>query len=150
MNNDDIIDSLSEDEDEFLLPMDQLLDSVMDCEEREGGESGGGSTLAAESEVIEIQPSPPLGGTQKNNPPKTTPFKPPFSSAVSQPSCSSFRPSQGAMPDNASEFQGQYSHTQEMMKIFTQVWQPIHFSKTNHAFSADCGVHLPQVVVPPY
>ena len=121
MNNDDIIDSLSEDEDEFLLPMDQLLDSVMAREKREGGERGGDSTLTAESEVIEIQPSPPLGNTQKSNPPKAAPFKPPFSSAESRPSCSSFRPSQGAMPDNASEFQGQYPHTQEMMKIFTQV-----------------------------
>ena len=160
VTNDDIIaDSLSEveDDEEFLLPLGQLLYSA-----EKGGEGGrgkgvvvpeneeviqidpsppmGGTQISSPSckppfqpprgtasnvritDTVEIHPSPPAGGTRNFNPPKPASFKPPFSSAV-RPPCSSpsFRPSQGAMPDNATEFQGPYPHTQEMMKIFTLV-----------------------------
>lgn len=154
MNDEDIIDSLSDDN-EFLpfTSGDKHFDPAMECEERERKGSAiadtnlglsshavsrSGTCVATgvpstdktlstisptfpshSSEVIEIQPSPPQGGTI-SKPTKPAPFKPPFSSS-SHPSCNSFRPSLGAMPDNADEFQGSYPHTQEMMKIFTQV-----------------------------
>lgn len=72
-------------------------------------------------EVIEIVPSPPMDGSTTgatlSKPTKSAPFKPPFSRQC----CDSVQPSQSAMPDNGAEFQGTYPHTQEMMKIFTQV-----------------------------
>lgn len=78
-------------------------------------------------EVIEIVPSPPMGASTTvgtlSKPTKFAPFKPPFS-ATSHQCCDSVQPSQSSMPDNGAEFQGNYPHTQEMMKIFTQVCLP--------------------------
>lgn len=75
-------------------------------------------------DVIEIIPSPPMGASTTvgtlSKPSKSAPFKPPFSRQC----CDSVQPSQSAMPDNGAEFQGTYPHTQEMMKIFTQVCMP--------------------------
>ena len=133
MSEDNILDSLSEDDQDFPLGfgcVEELLDT-MNGKPGEGGATPADTVLPSRgAEVIEIQSSPhvPVGGTtggQTFRNPTPAPFKPPFCSASSSSSsgsaCASVRPSQGAMPDNAEEFPGPYPHTQEMMKIFTQV-----------------------------
>ena len=183
INNDDIIDSLSEmeEDDEFLIPVERVLHSG--APESRGGEE---RITPANSEVIEILSSPssevshnspslqpfpassshgPMSHsasgssdfieinssqatrenqTSKPTPSKPTLFHPPFASTTPSqaPHSSSLgKPSQGAMPDNAAEFQGPYTHTQEMMKIFTQVCET--HTDTLTPTHSDTHIHSP-------
>ena len=117
-----------EEEENFMLPVFDLQTRKEERRREIGNDCG-----PLSPDVIEIEPSPPMEGTQISNPPKegarisnppkSAPFRPPFSStssSLSRPQ--SVRPqSSDATSDNAAEFQGPYPHTQEMMKIFTQV-----------------------------
>ena len=107
-----------EEEENFMLPVFDLQTRKEERRREIGNDCG-----PLSPDVIEIEPSPPIEGTQISKPPKSAPFRPPFSStssSLSRPQ--SVRPqSSDATSDNAAEFQGPYPHTQEMMKIFTQV-----------------------------
>ena len=121
---------MEEDGEDFLFPPEELFDI-----ENMGGEPKNRDIQSdcgpPSPDVIEIEPSPPNGGTQISHQPKPAPFKPPFASSSSSSSSSTtpMQPASARQPssdtsDNAVEFQGPYSHTQEMMKIFTQVVPP--------------------------
>ena len=155
-SKDDIIDSLSEfeeEEEDFVLPIEKLLDTTTTTTMDSGRtvKQGRDTVPPATSDIIEINPSPPMINSCPPNQSDLTKFQPPFKAAAPSSTVplsshapsqgSSVRPSQGAMPDNASEFKGPYPHTQEMWKIFTQV----HYHRVSRDNTFETGTLLGQI-----